>query len=221
MVATFLGLCVLIVAVSVPTAGAINRWLRLWWQDFQDANRWRPADHQLDTDLDATTFIEQLHQTVAAEVAPRDVPTEVVERVLDALQRWPSVPVPQLTSAPSPVPLPRRLAVAAEPLPAHVESFPVGGRVQIEMTRTEGLPTTPIEPTPIFDEWREEYRLGKTLEKRRLQRALRQPTQEMRAVFDEIVEDWLCSHCDGGDHGSCPGCSCPAESCRLAVSRVG
>jgi hypothetical protein len=151
MVATFLGLCVLIIAVTVPTAGALNRVVRLWWSRYQDGKRWRPADHQLNTDGDAKVFIGQLHQVVAAEVAPRDVP---------------------------------------------------------------------IEPTPIFDAWREEYRLGKTLEKRRLQRALRQPTREMRAVFDEIVEDWLCSHCDEGDHGSCPGCSCPAESCRLVGAEV-
>jgi hypothetical protein len=221
MVATLLGLCVLIVAVSVPTAGAINRWLRLWWQDFQDANRWRPADHQLDTDLDATTFIEQLHQTVAAEVAPRDVSTEVVERVLDALQRWPSGPVPQLTSAPSPVPLPRRLAVAAEPLPAHVESYPVGGRVQIEMTRTEGLATAPIEPTPLFDECFTEWDARRRYAKHRVRQALRQPTQEIDAIFNELVRDFVCSHCREGDHGSCPGCTCTKEPCRLAVSHVG
>jgi hypothetical protein len=159
MVATFLGLCVLIVAVTVPTAGAINRTVRLWWQDFQDGKQWRPADYQLDTDADAKVFIKQLHQVVAAEVAPRDVPVEPTPiynawfAEWDADRRYAKHRVRQALRQPTqemrvvfdeivgrvsiPVPLPRRLAVAAEPLPTYVESYPVGGRMT--MTRTEGL----------------------------------------------------------------------------------
>jgi hypothetical protein len=249
MVATFLGLCVLIVAVSVPTAGTINRWLRrpkpgLNGED--DAGEWAAqlrAASDLHAQAPARSFLDFLRQartrTVQLAIAMSPAPLSPLwlpgigdSRRLAApgasRVREPSGwPRPQSPLAQYPAGALELLTPKATPVArvhfdddTDLESFRIATtRPPMTMTRTEEFPTTLVESTPIHDGWREEYRLGKTLEKqekRRLERALRQPTQEMRAVFDAIVEDWLCSHCDVGDHGSCPGCSCPAESCRLA-----
>jgi hypothetical protein len=88
----------------------------------------------------------------------------------------------------------------------------------LTVTRTERPAAPAFEPfpasdllldTPIFD--------ALVMDRQRRMRALRMPTTEMRAAFDLIAQRWLCSHCDDGDCGSCPGCSCP---CKLAAVSV-
>lgn len=72
----------------------------------------------------------------------------------------------------------------------------------VKPVRTE--PVFVLESTPIYDSVVADFR--------RWRRAIRVPTQEMRQLFDELVERWLCSHCTDEDHRMCPGCSC---SCKL------
>lgn len=61
--------------------------------------------------------------------------------------------------------------------------------------------------TPIFDE------LVRDLRVRR--RALRMATQEVRVLFDALVEKWRCSHCTEDGCRGCPGCSC---ACKLVAA---
>lgn len=61
----------------------------------------------------------------------------------------------------------------------------------------------PSESTPVFDVLASQW---PALYAGRL-RALKAPTIEIRAAFDLLVVDWLCSHCEA-DHMDCPGCSC-------------
>lgn len=68
-------------------------------------------------------------------------------------------------------------------------------------------PVFSLAGTPIYDQ------LCADLKARR--RALRQPTAEMRRVFDALVERWLCTHCEFESCNGCPGCSC---GCRLKVA---
>jgi hypothetical protein len=241
MVATLLGLCVLIVAVTVPTAGALNRWLRrpkpgLNGED--DAGEWAAqlrAASDLHAQAPARSFLDFLRQvrtrTVQLAIAMSPAPLSPLwlpgigdSRRLAApgalRVREPSGwPKPQSPLAQYPAGALELLTPKATPV-ARVhfdDEEPESFSITTRFTRTAGLPTLLTDQTPIFDAMDAERRLAKA----KVRRALKTPTQQMRAVFDEIVEDWLCSHCDVGDHGSCPGCSCPAESCRLAVSHVG
>lgn len=68
-------------------------------------------------------------------------------------------------------------------------------------------PVFSLAGTPIFD--------GLVADLKARRRALRQPTAEMRRVFDALVERWLCTHCEFEACNGCPGCSC---GCRLKVA---
>lgn len=189
-------------------------WLRRAWAYAVDCwERWFviPAPSGLRSAADADAFVAALRTAVANEahdlaalplpvLAPPPYPTPVTPLLhhLDVE----SIPRPPRLRA-TPLALPARVLEPAQPVPAHVEGWPVGGRIPVR--REIALPPRRSETTPIFD--------AMVAEMAARNRALTSDTQEIRAIFAEITSplarEWVCEHCAEDVHSRCPGCPCP------------
>lgn len=184
--------------------------LRQWLEDHMWLRaRKREREPGLNSLADAEVFVADLRAEeketpvlLLAESRARRVPGSGPDSGLTR-QRSTTTPGVGLAGAPAPLEhnetdlrVPR---ARTTPLVASLRSAPV------VPVRSE--PVFASAGTPIYDQ------LCADLKARR--RALRQPTAEMRRVFDALVERWLCTHCEFEACNGCPGCSC---GCRLKVA---
>lgn len=228
--ALWLGVCVAVPVVLVALVRAGWWWVSRWWWTLRASLQW--SAQPLATEADAEDYTAELRDAFERPVA-LDAPTVALSPLL---HHTPTVPVSRLRTTPAvrllepvPVPevvaLPARLALAVAPVPEHVESYPVGGRVQQSMVRTVLLvEAAEVDDPPIYREVFREWDAERRYAKHRVRLALKEPTQEFNAIMaasytaEEIAGlDAPCTRCEFRDHEGCPGCAC---GCTLEVSRV-
>jgi hypothetical protein len=172
--------------------------VRAWWR------RDREPQPGLNTLAEANAFVLAMHAAPAPAPAAIGRATVPLSPLLHHGE--PELTMPRVRRRPE---LARLVAEPVPAVPAWVEGFAIvapPAPVELTLTRTEAAPMSSVG-TPIWD--------ALVAEQHSRVSALRMPTQQMRAVFDSLVDPWLCTHCGAGDCDSCPGCSC---SCKMPAA---